>query len=85
LKNSKLDQDKQEIANQDELLQKDRDIHEWMRLRDVHIADMRTLWDGTDRWTKLAAAFFYTSGRTSFRRTRWKRWVQPPQVLSPRC
>jgi hypothetical protein len=49
LQSSKLDQDKQEIANQDELLQKDRDIHEWMRLRDVHIADMRTPWDGTNR------------------------------------
>jgi hypothetical protein len=63
LQNSKFDQEQQESANQRELLQKDRDVREWMRLRDLYFADVCTPWEGTDRWTNLTVAFFYTKGK----------------------
>jgi hypothetical protein len=63
LQNSKLDQDKQEIAKQRELLQKDRDIREWMRLRDVYIADCAPV-GRNGQLGKTYGCVFYTKGKS---------------------
>jgi hypothetical protein len=63
LQNWKLDQDQQEIANQRELLQKDRDIRECMRLRDLYIAEVHDV-GGNGQADKTYGRVFYTKGKS---------------------
>jgi hypothetical protein len=63
LQNSKLDQDQPEIANQRELLQEDRDIREWMRLRDLYIVAVHHV-GGNGQVDKTYGRVSYTKGKS---------------------